>query len=171
MEGAWGGGALEQSHRTKCFCGKDSAPKRKHQAQEHRPTDPLGGWPRFQFPFSPRGRASKQSRRQKEMPSGRDIQCQAGSDHTLGPSAQAEGRNRPCQCSGVHSWSLTSQRLCYTLNVSRNTLEGVLGHLAPGKAIKSLDKFHYAPQDQKDISPQENDKKTGKAPGGSAPRD
>ena len=123
--GLGGGGALEQSHRTKCFCGKDSAPNRKHQAQEHRPTDPLGGWPRFQFPFSPRGRASKQSRRQKDMPSGRDIQCRAGSDHTLGPSAQAEGRNRPCQCSGVHSWSLTSQRLCYTLNVSRNTLKVV----------------------------------------------
>ena len=40
------------------------------------------------------------SRRQREMPSGRDVQCWAGSDHTLGPSDHAEGRNRSCQCSG-----------------------------------------------------------------------
>ena len=62
MEGGLGGCALEQSHRTKCFCGEDSAPNRKHQAQEHRPTYPLGGWPRFKFPFSPCGRASKQQK-------------------------------------------------------------------------------------------------------------
>ena len=29
--------------------------------------------------------------------------------------------------------------------------EGASGHLAPGEAIKSLDKFHCAPQEQKDI--------------------
>ena len=36
------GVTLEQSHCTKCFCGEDSTPNRKHQAQEHRPTYPSG---------------------------------------------------------------------------------------------------------------------------------
>ena len=85
---------------TKCFCGEDSTPNRKHQAQEHRPTYPLRGWPRFKFPFSPSGRASKQSRGQRQMPSGRDIHCRAGSDHTLGPLLRLRAEIVPAGAQG-----------------------------------------------------------------------